>query len=129
MKSYEQTVKDRMVEKFPADLLGGKFRGKSKEGYEGYSHIFKKLKDNFIDGKYPDNKCIKGNLTDEKITYNCANHLNSSQAMCISFFKKFFENNKEDYLIKILIALDIDIDKTYITDAIFEYEPSYKEKN
>ena len=92
MKSYEQIVKDRMIPKYSKELLGGKFRGKAPKGVPGYPHIFQNLKDNFIDGKYPDMKRLKGSLTNGKIQYNCATHLNSSQTMCIAYFKKFFEN-------------------------------------
>ena len=87
-KSYEVTVKERMLKKFPSELLGGAYHGRS------YPHIFKELKDNFIDGRYPVKKCLKGNLTDSEIKYHYAEHLNSSQTMCISYFKKFFESEK-----------------------------------
>ena len=122
-KSYEVIVRERMLKKYPEHLMGGTFRDKS------YSHIFKELKDNFIDGEYPIEKCIKGNLTEEKIKYHYAEHLNSSQTMCIAYFKKFFESEEYEYLlIKILTMFGIDVsgaDK--FSNAVFEYIPYAKE--
>ncbi|MBQ2004285.1 MAG: hypothetical protein II239_04660 [Peptococcaceae bacterium] len=129
MKSYEQIVKDRMIPKYPKELLGGKFRGKAPKGESGYPHIFQNLKDNFIDGKYPGMKRLKGSLPNGKIHYNCATHMNSSQTMCISYFKKFFEDEAyEPLLAEILMMSGIDVAGTEFVDAIFEYEPNSDER-
>lgn len=123
MKSYEKIVKERMAKNTPKDLVGGTFRGRT------YLHIFKELKDNFIDGKYPIKKCLKGSLTDKDIKYHYAEHLNSSQTMCIAFFKKFFETKEYEYLLaEILMMMGIDVSGgNEFTDAIFEYIPNAKE--
>lgn len=86
--NYETIVKERMRKQIPKELLGGTFRGRS------YLHIFKELKNNFIDGTYLTKKCLKGNLTDAEIKYHYAEHLNSSQAMCIAYFKRFLNQEK-----------------------------------
>lgn len=118
-KSYEAIVKERMTKKFSETLLGGKFKDRP------YPHIFKELKDNFIDGNYPIKKCIKGSLIDEEIKYHYAEHLNSSQTMCITYFKKFFEKDEyESLLATILMKHGIDtVDGHKFTDAVFEYIP------
>ena len=85
MKAYEKIVKERMIKHVDSDLVGGSFRGKS------YPHILKDLSSNFIDSSYPEKKCLKGSLTNDNIKYHYAEHLNSSQTMCVAFFKKFFE--------------------------------------
>lgn len=122
-KSYESQVKERMTKKVPSHLTGGLFRGKA------YPHIFKKLEDNFIDGKYPVKKSLKGSLGNGDIKYHYAEHLNSSQTMCISYFKKFFEKNEyEALLAEILIMMKIDVSGTVFSDAVFEFEPDTNEK-
>lgn len=120
-KKYAEIVKKRMQEKFPSELMGGIFRKIA------YPHIFKDLKDNFIDRKYPINKCLKGNLTQSQIKYHYAEHLNSSQTMCISFFKKFFESEQNEKLLaKILSIHKIEVGEEFC-DAIFEHIPYAKE--
>lgn len=121
--SYENEVKNRMSKKFPAELLGGTYRNQS------YPHIFKNLDDNFIDGKRQIKKCLKGNLTDGDIKYNYAEHLNSSQTMCIAYFKKFFEKPEyEPLLAKILMIHKINLtDSNGFSDAVFEHIPCPKE--
>ena len=122
MSSYERTVKERMSKKVPIDLVGGTFRGKE------YLHIFKELKYNFIDWQFPAKKCLKGNLTDADIKYHYAEHLNSSQTMCIAFFKKFFESIEyENLLAEILLEMKIDVADARFSDAVFEYIPNIKE--
>lgn len=122
MKTYEKIVKERMVNHIDSDLVGGSFRGKS------YPHILKDLSNNFIDSSYPEKKCLKGSLTNDNIKYHYAEHLNSSQTMCIAFFKKFFESEANEHLLStILTMLNIDISDTEIIDAIFEYIPCSKE--
>lgn len=120
---YEAIVKDRMIKKYDSSSLGGLFNKIP------YPHIFKDLKDNFIDKNYPLNKNLKGNLDKSEIKYHFANHLNSSQAMCISYFKKFFEKDEyESVFIEILIHFGIDICKnSKVVDAVFEYIPNSKE--
>lgn len=123
MKSYESIVKERMKQQVDLKLTGGLFQGKP------YNHIFQKLEYNFIDGKYPVFKRMKGTLPDSNIKYHYANHLNSSQAMCIGYFKKFFEKESYELLLaEILMMLKLDISRTEFSDAIFEYEPDPKEK-
>lgn len=121
--NYEAAVKERMLKRVPKGLLGGTFRGRA------YPHIFKELKDNFIDGTYPTKKCLKGNLTDADIKYHYAEHLNSSQTMCIAYFKKFFESKEyETLLAEILMMQGIDVvGCAEFTDAVFEYIPYAKE--
>lgn len=120
--SYEKSVKDRMAKKFPGELVGGAFRGRT------YLHVFRNLKDNFIDGEVQIKKCLKGNLTDANIKYHYAEHMNSSQTMCISYFKKFFEKKEyEDLLSRILENQGINVEGDEFTDAVFEYIPYAKE--
>ena len=120
---YEAIVKDRMIKKYDSSSLGGLFNKIP------YPHIFKDLKDNFIDKNYPLYKNLKGNLDKSEIKYHFANHLNSSQTMCISYFKKFFEKDEyESVFIEILIHFGIDICKnSKVVDAVFEYIPNSKE--
>lgn len=122
-RTYELAVKERIAKKFPKELMGGEFQ-KSP-----YPHIFKELKDNFIDGEFPTKKCLKGNLTDNEIKYHYAEHVNSSQTMCIAYFKKFFELKEyEPFLAEVLMMQGIDISGgNEFTDAIFEYIPCAKE--
>ena len=121
---YTANVRDRMLKKFPEELLGGTFQGRT------YPHICKHLKDNFIDGEYPTQKCIKGNLTDADIKYHYAEHLNSSQSMCVGYFKKFFEKGKdyEHLLVEILVRQGLDLEGcNRFSDAVFEHIPNPKE--
>lgn len=122
-KKYETIVKERMITKVPESLLGGLFHGKK------YPHIFKELKDNFIDGKFPIKKSLKGQLTDNEIKYHYAEHLNSSQTMCIAYFKKFFEVKEyENVLIEILMKQGLLLqDGKEIIDAVFEHIPCTEE--
>lgn len=121
--SYEALVKERMMKQANKELLGGTFRGRT------YPHIFKELKDNFIDGTYPTRKCLKGNLTEAEIKYHYAEHLNSSQTMCIAYFKKFFESRENELLLaEILMMQGIDVAGCgEFTDAVFEHIPYAKE--
>ncbi|MBR6728298.1 MAG: hypothetical protein IKM08_08915 [Clostridia bacterium] len=122
-ESYSKLVRVRMEKKQPSELLFGSFRGRS------CPHIFKELKDNFIDGSYPRQKCCKGSLTTASIKYHYAEHLNSSQAMCIGYFKKFFESEAyESLLIDVLARQGIDVkDCGKCTDAVFEHIPDAAE--
>lgn len=120
---YEAIVKERMTKKVPEERMGGTFRD------QAYPHIYKELKDNFIDGTYPTKKCLKGNLTDGEIKYHYAEHLNSSQTMCIAYFKKFFESELyEPLLAEILMRQGIDLGGcSEFTDAVLEHIPNAKE--
>lgn len=115
---YADEVKKRLIE--VAD------KNKLKSG----SHVYKDLKDNFIDGVKPENSAVKGDNSGEKITYHkYAASLNSSQVMCINFFKKFFENeNYEKILIEILKGSGLNISEAEITKAVFEYRPDEEKK-
>lgn len=122
-ETYAESVKKRMKNKMPENLLGGLYDGQPRP------HICNKLEYNFIDGKYPKEKCIKGIPTNKEIKYHYAEHLNSSQTMCISYFKKFFEKPEyEALLIKILseMGLGISVFDT-IEEAIFEHILNPKE--
>ena len=121
--SYSTKVKERMAGKFQANQKGGLFHGKP------YDHILTDLKYNFIDGNPPEKKCMKGNLTDANIKYHYAEHLNSSQTMCIAYFKKFFECPEyESLLAEILMMLKIDVSEDCVfSDAVFEHIPCAKE--
>ena len=95
-----------------------------------YNHIFLSLEDNFIDGKYPVKCNVKGDLYETDIKYHkYASHMNSSQVMCISFFKKLFEKSEnEEILLELLRRTGIEISKdAVIKDAVFEYEPDKSE--
>ncbi|MDO4203600.1 MAG: hypothetical protein Q4D07_03745 [Selenomonadaceae bacterium] len=122
---FAKRIQDAMGERAPKEFTGGKWGGKA------YPHIFLDMKYNFIDGKYP-NKCdIKGNLFGEnrEIKYHIgAANSNSSQVMCINFFKKFFEKEEwEGILIKTLVRVGVPISSDKIKYAVFEYEPDSAE--
>lgn len=54
--------------------------------------------------------------------------MNSSQVMCINFFKKFFEKEEyEGYLLAVLQCCGISIEEYKIENAVFEYEPDHEE--
>ena len=96
-----------------------------------YEHIFLDLKSNFIDGRAPEKCSIKGDMTDKYIKYHKgARHMNSSQVMCISFFKKFFEKPEyERVLLDVLKKSGVEIaPDEKIKAAVFEYEPYAKER-
>lgn len=96
-----------------------------------YDHIFIDVRNNFIDGCYPVKCCIKGNTTAEDIKYHQgAAHMNSSQVMCISYFKKFFEKPEyEKLLLDIMRRSGLEIAAgDQIKTAIFEYEPDSAER-
>lgn len=126
MKNYGAYVREQIVNTISAEKTGREWR----KGDGGRKHICLEIRDNFIDQKFPDLCCIKGDLFKEPIGYHIYSHsLNSSQVMCISFFKKFFENDENQ---KILLStlktcgLLIPSDMT-ISNAIFEYVPDKKE--
>ena len=93
-------------------------------------HIYENMEDNFIDGCYPKNKNIKGDLSYGEIKFHTGiSHMNSSQAMCINYFKKFFEKPEyENYLLNILADIGVEIIQTdTISSATFEYRPNTKD--
>lgn len=103
--------------------------------HETYNHILKKTEDNFIDKEPPKYCDIKGNLTGKNKTigyHKGASSLNSSQAMCINFFKKFFDEQGhgkwEEYLLKALIKCNVPISGSTIKNATFEYVKCSEEK-
>lgn len=78
-----------MGERVPDYIPRGEWQGKS------CSHIFANITINFIDGTYPKFCSMKGKLTDTEMKYHkSAAHMNSSQVVCISYFKKFFEKTE-----------------------------------
>lgn len=121
---YDTIVKERMVRKVDPSILGGMWNGKE------YQHICKELALNFIDGEAPLMADFKGSLSCDKIKYHHgATHLNSSQVMCISFFKKFFEYKKYELLLDVLRKAGIKIeDGAKIEAAAVEYEPNHCER-
>src|SRR5699024_10452286 len=87
---------------------------------------------NFIDGRPPARCDLKGELCNSRALpyHQYACHLNSSQVLCICFFKKFFEEaSYEGLLLSILRTAGLSIPKNVcIVNACFEYEPSPKER-
>lgn len=123
---FSKRIQEVMGQHAPKKYTGGKWHNRP------YDHICIDKKYNFIDGQFPEKCDIKGNHFGEtkRIKYHeGAAHLNSSQVMCISFFKKFFENpDWEKYLIMTLQQVGVPVPTVQIKDAIFEYEPDPKEK-
>jgi len=119
--SYAEKVKERIVHTVPELYLNGTYKGRR------YKHLCKEQKYNFIDYQFPEYCALKGNLSRDKINYHIGiKNLNSSQAMCINFFKKFFETDADEHLLlDILRDLNIDIPhELSITSAQFEYVPN-----
>ena len=129
MQQYVSVVKKRMVAQYPAHLLGGKINGGSpKEGERGHAHVFRRLEDNFPDGRYPTTRRLKGNVPDEPIPYHHAEHLHSAQTMCISYFKKFFEQEPyERYLTESLETLGLRLEGSGFSDGGFAHCPNPEE--
>lgn len=125
--TFAKRIKKLMGERTPQELTGGAWQGKGS-----YPHILKDVDDNFIDKKKLEKCDVKGELfgTDKDIKYHHgAAHLNSSQVMCINFFKKFFEKEQwEDILINLLKACGVQLTGKSIKEAVFEYEPCRAEK-
>jgi hypothetical protein len=125
-QTFAERIKERMGARVSQELTGGAWRG-----IEGYDHILKDKDNNFIDGKKQDKCDVKGDLfgADKIIEYHTgASHLNSSQVMCINFFKKFFEKERwEDILIKLLKNSGVPLTGNGIKEAVFEYVPYYRE--
>lgn len=123
-------VRANIAKTISTDKTGGHWR----KGDAGYTHICKNLKDNFIDLQAPKMCCIKGgddNWNFRMIKYHTdAKSLNSSQVMCINFFKKFFEDPQYEGILLYVLrqsGINIPIDSV-IKDAVFEYEPDESER-
>ncbi len=124
-ETFSNRIKRIMAENTPCNITGGLYKGNP------YYHICKELSSNFIDGTVTEFCNIKGDIFRRKIKYHqYSNHLNSSQIMCISFFKKFFEKEGYDQiLIDVLRRSGVAIAQgVSIINAIFEYEPDRKER-
>lgn len=127
MSSFAQRVQTIMGTSVPKTVDRGEWHGKK------YDHIYRDLSLNFIDGKAPLSCSMKGDLTRDVIKYHPgARHMNSSQVMCISFFKKFFENKSvkhEALLLSVLRSCGIELpEDAGIVSAAFEYEPDRSER-
>lgn len=123
-ESFLKRIQRIMGENAPKELTGGTWCGIA------YPHIYLDKKYNFIDREYPIHCDIKGNLFEgREIRYHKgAAHLNSSQVVCISFFKKFFEKEEwESVLIKALKNIGVPLSSDDIKCAVFEYEPDKNE--
>lgn len=117
--TFADKIKQRMGEACKdTSLIGGTWRNIS------YNHIFKDKKDNFINKEYPRYCNVKGNLFYQEIKYHDgAAHMNSSQVMCINFFKTFFENGFDgELLLELLRKSGLNFsNEAVIESAIFEY--------
>lgn len=125
MGAFAKIIQERMGSAVSDQTPRGEWNGVE------YKHIYSNLRNNFIDGSYPKESCIKGDLPNTAIKYHRgASHMNSSQVMCISFFKKFFEKPEyECILLDILKSNGIEIAaEDQIEAAAFEYEPCTKER-
>ena len=129
MKSTQVPFAKKIQEKMGTMMkksgkIGGIWHGRT------YDHICLCVEDNFIDGQKPLKCDVKGELTHEEIKYHFgATHLNSSQIVCISFFKKFFERPEwEHFLLDMLKQCGLDIGLSSINNAVFEYELDKKER-
>lgn len=124
-ETFSKRIQRIMGEKAPEELTGGTWHGTA------YPHIYLDKKYNFIDGEYPVFCDVKGNLfKGREIKYHDgAAHLNSSQIVCISFFKKFFEKEEwETFLVQALKNIGVPLSSDKIKCATFEYEPDANER-
>lgn len=127
---FANDIKDRMALAANPSHVGELWHGRA------YGHICKELRYNFIDGDVPLYCNLKQPIGSKIHYHQGAAHLNSSQVMCISFFKKFFEApEREGLLLKILnepitsnSTKDTILAGTTITAAYFEYEPDHAER-
>lgn len=125
MSTFAKKIQERMGSAVSDRIPRGKWNDLE------YKHIYLNFGDNFIDGSYPKESCVKGDLPNPDIKYHRgAGHMNSSQVMCICFFKKFFEKAEyENILLDILRNSGIEIAaEDQIEAAVFEYEPCHKER-
>ncbi len=121
--SFENRTKAAMVKNTDPSLTGGFWRKRP------YPHIFKSVESNFIDGVYPLKCDVKGTLSGKDIhLHPDVASMNSSQALCINFFKKFFDgSDKEEYLINLLKQSGVRLESYDIKNAVFEFVPDKKE--
>lgn len=126
MQGYKEFVTNRIG---PAMTRRMGDSWQQKDGVHG--HICHTLRDNFIDGSVPTFCALKGELfRNVKIHYHrWSKCLTSSQVMCISFFRKFFEQPEyEPVLLELLrqggLCIPADAE---IANAILEYEPDSAE--
>ena len=74
--TFDKRVKDAMSKNADQALVGGLWQGRA------YKHIYKDMKSNFIEEKFPENCNLKGYLSTGEIKYHRgASHMNSSQAL------------------------------------------------
>ena len=123
--SFSKRIQNIMGKRALKQLTGGEYNGKT------YPHIYIDKKYNFIDKSYPNRCDIKGNYfgKNKRIKYHKGvAHANSSQVLCINFFKKFFEKEQwNGILLDVLKNVGVPITSDEIDCAIFEYEPDEKE--
>lgn len=122
--AYSDIVKKRIIKCLPQSKRYGIFSGNEKT----YEHICKDRADNFLDGKLVISSVLKREA--DRIRYDKdASSLNSSQVMCISFFKKFFEStDNEEILLTALRNSGLAIAEiSVINDAFLEYVSDEKE--
>lgn len=121
--SFASKIKENIGEGVPDDRKFGEWNGVP------YEHIFKDLSDNFIDGICQEKCSVKGDIKGYIKYHRGAKHMNSSQVMCINFFKKFFEKPEyEHILLDVLRQSGINIQpEESIEKAAFEYVPDKKE--
>ena len=125
MSTFAKKIQERMGSAVSDQIPRGEWNGVE------YKHIYLNCENNFIDGAYQKESCIKGDLPSLDIKYHRgASHMNSSQVMCISFFRMFFEKPEyENILLDILRDSGIEIAaEDQIKAAAFEYEPCNKER-
>lgn len=117
--SFADRVKRAMSSKVPPELTGGLWQKRP------YSHIYLDMKNNFLDGELLESCNVKGHLFDKTISYHeGVASLNSSQAVCINFFKKFFEKAEwEGILLRALTGVGVEFGSEDIKEAAFEYVP------
>lgn len=131
-ETFSDRIKRMMGDAAPAELTGGCWKRRNGEPDKTYKHILRDISDNFIDGNVIKNSVIKGNISGSRkdLKYHKdAAHLNSSQVMCINFFKKFFEKEDwEKYLLNTLKNVGVPLNQSQIVGAIFEFEPCQKER-
>ena len=123
---FADKIKALMSSRVPSELLGGLWYINQKP----YPHIYLDVNDNFIDGRCPKKCNVKGDLFSEDIEYHKGlTSLNSSQALCLNFFIKFFERSEwEKYLLQLLEKCEITVPTNNIANAIFEYIAESKEE-
>lgn len=126
MATFAELIKQKLVEKFVDTSIIA-----TESHKDSHRHVCLDLADNYIDGKIQTKCSVKGDIAAGDIKYHVhARSLNSSQVMCISYFKKFFEKNEDEHtLLQIFRNNGVAIPETAeIKNAVFEYEPDPVEK-